>query len=288
MTPELSAALERTLETRVVASRSVSGGDINQAFRLELADGRRVFVKANPSAPARMFELEAHGLNWLRATRAIAVPRVFGVGRCSETGFLVLEWIEAASAGSDSDEQLGRQLAALHRVPAANFGLECDNYIGRLTQSNQSCADFPEFYASRRLTPQFEMAVNQGLFDQRARARFELLIGRLPRLLGDPHAPAHLHGDLWSGNCLRGRDGRAWFIDPAVYGGHREIDLAMMRLFGGFSERVFRAYAESYPLAAGHLERLKLMQLYPVLVHVNLFGGSYVAQACRILEHYVG
>lgn len=288
MTPELRTAIERMLGARIAASQSVAGGDINQAFRVELLDKRLLFVKTNANAPPGFFEREAQGLQWLRDSEAISIPRVLGVGRCSKFGFLALEWIDVGPQRPRFDEELGRALAAMHRCSPEWFGLECDNYIGSLPQANQCCSDFAEFYATRRLIPQFERAVRKGLFDPSTRVRFASLIERLERLLGDPEPPARLHGDLWSGNCLCGRDGRAWLIDPAAYGGHREIDLAMMRLFGGFSERAFQAYAESFPLSIGYRERVELMQLYPILVHVNLFGGSYVATACRVIERYIG
>jgi fructosamine-3-kinase len=286
MNADLSGALEKMLGARVTACHGVAGGDINQAFRVELSDARRVFVKAKASAPAQFFELEARGLEWLRAAEAVSVPRVLGVGKCASLGFLALEWVSVGEKGSSFDEDFGRALAVLHCCSPASFGLERDNYIGSLVQSNQRCLGFPEFYASRRLIPQFELAASKGLFDPSTRERFDSLIQGLPSLLGEPEAPARLHGDLWSGNCLCGSDGRAWLIDPAVYGGHREMDLAMMRLFGGFSERVFHAYAERYPLSCGYRERVELMQLYPILVHVNLFGGSYVASARRVIERY--
>lgn len=287
MNTELLAALERLLGARITLSRSVAGGDINQASRVELADGRTIFVKANSSAPPRMFELEAHGLEWLSAAEAISVPRVVGVGRCSCMGFLALEWIDVGARTARFDEDFGRALSVLHRSSPPCFGLDRDNYIGNLDQLNRRCSEFAEFYATQRLIPQFELAARKGLFDQAMRARFDRLIQRLASVLGEAEGPARLHGDLWSGNCLCGRDGRAWLIDPAVYGGHRELDLAMMRLFGGFSERTFDAYAESFPLAGGYRERVALMQLYPILVHVNLFGGSYVASARRIIDRYV-
>ena len=288
MNSELVAVLERLLGARITLSRSVTGGDINQAFRVELADGRRIFVKANSSVPSQLFELEAHGLEWLSAAKAISVPRVVGVGRCSSMGFLALEWIDVGARTAHFDENLGRALSVLHRYSPPCFGLDRDNYIGSLVQANPRCNEFAEFYATQRLIPQFELATSNGLFDQAMRARFDLLVQRLASVLGDPESPARLHGDLWSGNCLCGSDGRAWLIDPAVYGGHRELDLAMMRLFGGFSERTFDAYAESFPLGGGYRERVELMQLYPILVHVNLFGGSYVASARRVIGRYVG
>jgi fructosamine-3-kinase len=290
VTPELVATLERALHSRIVQSVAVSGGDINDAYRVELLDRRRVFVKTNPRAPSRMFETEAHGLDWLRAAKAIALPEVLAVGTSApygESSFLVLEWLDTGRAGPRFDEHLGQRLASLHRYGAERFGLDRDNFIGRLPQSNRRSAHFLDFFVEQRLLAQFELARKNGHFEATTRARFERFIERLGTWLSPEEPPARLHGDLWSGNHLVGPDGEPWLIDPAAYGGHREIDLAMMRLFGGFSERVFDAYSETYPLLPGHRERVHLMQLYPLLVHVNLFGGGYVASVRRIIDEYL-
>lgn len=287
MSPELLATFERLLSARVVANSRVTGGDINDAYRLDLSDRRRVFVKLNAAAPAGLFDAEVHGLSLLRATSALPIPEVLAVGSCAGSAYLALEWIEVSHSPSPrADERLGRGLAALHRHVASGFGLERDNYIGRLPQANRRYDNFRDFFAEQRLIPQFRLAQRFGLFDARIGAQFERLIEQLERFLGDPEPPATLHGDLWSGNVLFDVSGAPWLIDPAVYGGHREIDLAMMRLFGGFSSRVFHAYEEVFPLGAGHRERVPLMQLYPLLVHVNLFGGGYVASARRVIEQY--
>jgi fructosamine-3-kinase len=201
--------------------------------------------------------------------------------------YLVLEYLDPGRPTGDFDERVGRGLAALHRAGPERFGLDHDNFIGRLPQSNTPCDDWAEFYQSRRLEPQLRMASDRGLADTAMRRDFDRLFARLTERVGPKEPPARLHGDLWGGNLHRDGHGEPVLIDPAVYGGHREVDLAMMRLFGGFSARVFAAYAEAWPLAAGHEERVSLYQLYPLLVHVNLFGGGYVGSVKRALRGHV-
>ncbi|MEB2311741.1 MAG: fructosamine kinase family protein [Sorangiineae bacterium] len=275
MDERLRGAVERALGAKLGRTRRLAGGDISEAFLVELADGRRVFVKSLPSAAPSMFLAEARGLAWLAEARALRVPEVLAVG--SEVPFLALEYLEPGAPCAGFDEALGRGLAALHRAGAPRFGLEHPNFIGRLAQDNTPEPDWPTFYRARRLAP----LVRE--LDLARRDRFERLFARLPELVGPAERPARLHGDLWSGNLHRAPEGEPCLIDPAAYGGHREVDLAMMRLFGGFSERVFDAYAEAYPLAAGHAERVPLYQLYPLLVHVGLFGAGYLGSVDRAL-----
>jgi fructosamine-3-kinase len=283
----LDGALERSFGTPVAKAARLHGGDINDAYALELGDGRRVFVKTNAQAPRGMFEAEARGLAWLGAAKAVRVPRVLAVSGAAATSFLALELIESAPRRSDFDERLGRSLAALHRATPGAFGLDHDNFIGSLPQANGAHARWSDFYRSERLEPQLERASDQGRASAALRRRFERLFARLDALVGPNEPPARLHGDLWGGNLHVDETGSPCLIDPAAYGGHREIDLAMMRLFGGFSERVFAAYAEAFPLAPGHAERVPLYQLYPLMVHVNLFGGGYASSVERVLERYV-
>jgi fructosamine-3-kinase len=224
-----------------------------------------------------MFAAEARGLGWLAEAGALRIPRVVVVSRPEDAAqFLVLELLESGRPARDFDERLGQGLAALHRFGAPGFGLDHDNFIGRLPQSNATAATWVEFYRTRRLEAQLRMAVDGGHATDRMRRGFERLFAELPDLVGPAEPPARLHGDLWGGNLLCDDAGAPCLIDPAVYGGHREIDLAMMRLFGGFGARVFAAYEEAWPLPDGSAERVALYQLYPLMVHVNLFGGGYV------------
>jgi fructosamine-3-kinase len=273
----LAAALGDALGGRVASAEPLSGGDINQAYQAALDDGRRLFVKANARSPRGMFDAEARGLAWLGEASALRVPRVLAVSPPGDgPQFLALELVGSTAPARDFDERLGQGLAALHRHGAPGFGLDHDNFVGRLPQQNGPLATWAEFYRARRLEPQLKRAADAGLASTGMRRGFERLFAELPELLGPEEPPARLHGDLWGGNLLCDEAGEPCLIDPAVYGGHREIDLAMMRLFGGFGARVFAAYREVAPLAAGYEERVALFQLYPLMVHVNLFGGGYV------------
>jgi fructosamine-3-kinase len=284
----LESSLAAALGARVRGARPLAGGDINDAYEIRLGDGREVFVKSNVSAPNDMFVAEARGLGWLAEAKTLRVPAVLAASGANDvTPFLALELIRPAPRASDFDDRLGRGLAALHRHGAAAFGLDHDNYIGRLPQKNTFVVTWPEFYRVRRLGPQLKAAADAGLAPSRVRRDFERLFAQLEDLCGPPEPPARLHGDLWGGNVLAGADGRARLIDPAAYGGHREVDLAMLRLFGAPSERVFAAYDEAAPLAEGHRERVELWQLFPLLVHAALFGGSYGASVERAAVRYV-
>jgi protein-ribulosamine 3-kinase len=289
ITAELEGALRFALGGAVARTRRLSGGDINDAFEVELVSGARVFLKSNEHADAAMFPAEARGLEWLRSARALRIPEVLAVsgGRSGEPCFLVLELLTPGRPARDFDEQLGRGLAQLHRFGAPCFGLDHDNFIGSLPQRNAVHDTWADFYWHERLEPQLARAIASGQATARLRSGFERLAGKLGRLLGPEEPPARLHGDLWSGNLHVDEAGVPCLIDPAVYGGHREIDLAMMRLFGGFGETAFRAYQEVWPLSPGYAERVALYQLYPLMVHVNLFGGSYVDSVERSLARYV-
>jgi protein-ribulosamine 3-kinase len=277
-------ALERALGSPPLRARPLHGGDINHAARVDLADGRAVFVKSNPSAPAGLFEAEARGLAWLAEGRALRLPEVLATGEPGGPAFLALEYLEPGRPAPGFDEALGAGLAALHRKGARGFGLAHDNFIGKLPQSNTAHAEWPDFYQRERLEPQLARARDAGLASSHMRRGFERLFARWPEPCGPLEPPARLHGDLWSGNLFVASDGAAVLIDPAAYAGSREIDLAMMRLFGGFSSRTFAAYEEAFPLLPGHDERVALYQLYPLMVHVNHFGGSYVGAVERTLD----
>jgi fructosamine-3-kinase len=210
-----------------------------------------------------------------------------GAGGAQPLAFLLLGWIEPGPRARDFDERLGAGLAALHRTGPLAFGLDHDNFIALLPQHNTFAANWAEFYRDRRLLPLFERARSLGLLDAALERMAENLLFRLDQLVGPEEPPARLHGDLWGGNLHVDERGEPVLIDPAAYAGHREIDLAMMRLFGGFGARVFDAYAESFPLSAGHEQRVALYQLYPLLVHLCSFGAGYLGQVKSCLSRYV-
>jgi fructosamine-3-kinase len=283
MSPELRDALEQRLSTQVLGAKRLRGGDINDAFGVALRGRASIFVKTHPDPPRGMFEAEARGLRWLEEARAIRTPRVVAVSD-ERPAYLALELLKPARRRPDFDEALGRSLAALHAFGAPSFGLDHDNFIGSLPQSNARMDDWASFYWSSRLEPQLRLATDRGLIDGMTGSRFNTLRRVLRERLGPEEPPSRLHGDLWGGNLHVDETGGPCLIDPAAYGGHREIDLAMMRLFGGFGERVFAAYDAAWPLAPDADDRISLYQLYPLMVHVNLFGGSYVGSVKRALS----
>jgi len=263
-------------------ARRVPGGDINEAWAVQLADGRRAFVKTRPDAPAGEYAAEAASLAWLGEAGA-RVPRVLA----HDETFLALEWIEAGRLDAAGEEALGRALAAMHRAGADAFGAPWSLHLGAVVLSNDAGDDWPAFYAEQRLRPLAAMARDRGTLSAAGVRAVESVCDRLPQLAGPPEPPARIHGDLWSGNVLAGADGGPWLIDPASYGAHREVDLAMLALFGTPSPRTLAAYDEVHPRADGHAERIALYQLLPLLVHAVLFGGGYGDSVTRAAQRYL-
>ena len=294
-----SDTIEAATGRTVKSSQPVSGGDINDAFKVQFEDESFAFVKTRADAGAGEYAAEAAGLRWLAEPNALPVPEVLGV---SDT-VLVLDWVDEGSRGDPT--AFGAGLAAIHAAGADDWGAT-PNFlkgsdplylgaeagggglepkplrIGPLELPNTRADDWATFYAERRLAPLLPRA---GLSREGARA-VERVCARMADLAGPPEPPARLHGDLWTGNVLWGRDGRAWLIDPAAYGGHREVDLAMLRLFGNPGAQFLNAYEERFPLAPGHEERVPLYQLFPLLVHAVLFGGSYSSSAEQAARAY--
>ena len=285
MSERLADRVGAALGVAPARARVVAGGDVNRALRVDLVDGRSVFVK-HGGGDASMYGAEAGGLAWLAEPGALRVPRVLAVGD-DDAPFLAIEWLERGRPGPRHDEVLGRGLAALHGAGAERFGLDGPGYVGPLDVPNAPAPDWAAFYGDRRLRPLAAMAERRGSLPDGWRARIEALADRLPDLVGPPEPPARLHGDLWSGNVMTLADGCPALVDPAAYGGHREIDLAMLRLFGGASARFEAAYDEAHPLAPGWRERVPLMQALPLLVHVILFGGGYVGALGDVLDRHV-
>jgi fructosamine-3-kinase len=274
-----------TLPAGATDVRSVGGGDINQAFSVVLADGRNAFVKTRADVSPGEYAAEAAGLAWLAEPGALRTPRVFE----ADDRFLALEWVQPGRLSVAGAEELGRGLAITHAAGASGFGNpEGSAGFGSLRLSNEPTADWPSFYAERRLRPLARLARERNALSRAGVQAVERVCERIEDLTGPAESPARLQGDLWSGNVMADVDGRPWLIDPSAYGGHREVDLAMLRLFGAPSEHIFASYEEVAPLGAGWEERVELYQLLPLLVHALLFGGSYCAAAERVALRYSG
>jgi protein-ribulosamine 3-kinase len=261
----------------------LAGGSIHACYRWPTA-GAPLFVKVAAGAARAALEAEAEGLTELAAAHALRTPQVLACGAAGDRAFLALEWLEAGAPSAASEARLGVGLAAQHRVTAREFGWRRDNMLGSTPQANGALASWTEFYRERRLRPQLTLAAVNG-FGALLTASGERLLAALPALLGGHQPqPALLHGDLWGGNWLAAASGEPAVFDPAVYYGDPECDLAMTRLFGGFSPAFYRAYEAAAPLPAGAQQRVELYNLYHVLNHANLFGGGYAGQARRMIE----
>jgi fructosamine-3-kinase len=289
------AAAANALGVGVERARRVAGGDINEAFRLELADGRAAFLKCRAGAPAGEYELEAAGLAWLgEVTGGLPVPEVLAIVDDGGIRGLVLEWVEEGGLDAAGEERLGVGLARIHAAGAPGFGAMPPG-VGKAPlrfgavelPAGAVPADAPWWrHYGERLERLAALARDGDRLDAAAAAAVDAAVGRLGAIVGPAEPPARVHGDLWSGNVLAASDGSPWLIDPAAHGAHRELDLAMLRLFGTVSGRTLAAYEEINPLAPGHEDRVALWQLQPLLVHAILFGGSYGAAAGRAASRY--
>jgi len=270
----------------VKSTQFKSGGCINNALKLSTNKGD-FFLKWQTGIPEDMFEKEVEGLKLLAATDCIKIPQVIAYGKLEGKHYLLMENIESTSPASNYWEDFGVSLAGMHKNNSSEkYGLDHDNYIGKLPQSNKFQENWIYFFVERRLEYQLKLAIKNQLVSNDFIDRYRKLYNLLPGLL-PVDQPALLHGDMWSGNVMVGNDGKVCLIDPAVYYGHREIELAFTQMFGGFGYEFYSAYTATFPLEPGFDERVEIYNIYPHMVHVNLFGTSYLSGVECVLRRYL-
>ncbi|PLX08087.1 MAG: ketosamine-3-kinase [Marinilabiliales bacterium] len=269
----------------VIDYSSLGGGSINSAYRVNTDEGV-YFVKTNSkdSFP-EMFSKEARGLELLANANCVGVPEIICYGDIESDSFLILEYIEESSKSHNFWDEFAKNLACLHKKTSTKFGLDHDNYIGSLVQFNEFKESWSEFFTLQRLEKQLKMAIDAYLIDKSIINYFERFYKRIDEIFPQEE-PSLIHGDLWSGNYMSGPDSQAMIIDPAVYYGHREMDLGMSLLFGGFSGEFYDSYNRYFPMEKGWQKRMEYCNLYPLLVHVNLFGGSYSSSVKSIITKF--
>ncbi len=288
---DLTKALELQLASisgkavSIISDQSVGGGCINRTLKLNTTEGA-FFIKLNDAfIYPGMFDAEMQGLKLLAGKSALRIPVPLISGMFNNTAFLLMEFIGQAPPVKNFWENFRASLAALHKNTYPKFGLDISNYIGSLPQQNSYCDSWSEFFSTQRLGPLSESACRKQLLPSSLMAHFERLYARLPEIFPEEQ-PALLHGDLWNGNYMIADKGTACLIDPAVYFGHREMDLGMSKLFGGFSNGFYAAYHNAYPLEKGWQERTDICNLYPLLVHLILFGKSYLWDIERVVKKF--
>ena len=278
--------IESVIDDKIDSQRSISGGCINDAKIITTKSGNSYFVKTNSNSEKDIFLKEANGLRELAKANVIRVPNVI----YADVDFIIIENIIPQTKAKLFWENFGRDFARLHKFTSKFFGFYEDNYIGSTPQLNIpseiETVSWVDFYFNKRLLYQYKLAEKNGFAGEELRKSFSQLENKINIALKDCDAkPSLLHGDLWSGNFITDETGNACLIDPAVYYGHREADLAMTKLFGGFDTRFYSAYDEEYPLVAGYEYRENIYKLYHVLNHLNLFGTGYYHQAVSLIKY---
>ena len=284
----LKHKIELAIGDKIISHRQISGGCINDAEIVTCKSGKTFFVKTNNNSTMDMFVKEANGLLELSKANVIRVPRITH----AEADFIILENISSQAKDKLFWEKFGRNFAVLHKYSSISFGFYEDNYIGATPQvnlvNNTEKTNWSEFYFNKRILYQYKLAENKGYAGEELRKYFSRLESKINLIFNDCNVkPSLLHGDLWSGNFITDETGNACLIDPAVYYGHREADLAMTKLFGGFDSRFYSAYNEEYPLDSEYGYRVNIYKLYHVLNHLNLFGSGYYQQAVSLIKFYL-
>lgn len=274
------------IDIGAVTINQISGGSINQTYKLAGSGGSSHFLKLNSAKKfPQLFHLEKDGLNCLSSAGCIRTPAVRGNGIYNDWQFLVLEWIEEGERTKSFWERFGRKLAELHQSTNDKFGYETNNYMGALMQKNAFKKSWMDFFIECRVRPQIVLAIEKGNLQAGAMDAME----RMKKRLGEIFAvepPSLIHGDLWSGNYICDRKEEPVLIDPAIYFGHRSMDLGMTTLFGGFDSVFYSSYNHYFPLPANYMEQWEVCNLYPLLIHLNLFGTSYRSAVMEVLKKY--
>ncbi|MBO9203319.1 MULTISPECIES: fructosamine kinase family protein [Niastella] len=286
----ITAAVQSFIQTLLNTTTSlqftpVGGGSINHTYRIT-AGKETFFCKINQlcTIPA-LFETERQGLELLAQQQVIRIPQVIASGQSADHQVLILEWIDQGLQSDVFWTHFGEQLAALHHIQGKQFGLATDNYMGALHQSNQPTDSWTDFFIQQRIAPQVKLAIDRQLLEPVHVHQFEKLYQQLGNLF-TPEPAVLLHGDLWSGNFLCDASENPVLIDPAVYYGHRSIDMAMTSLFGGFDSLFYESYNYHYPLPVNYRQQWEVCNLYPLLIHLNLFGKSYLADILHTIRRY--
>ena len=277
--------VETDLEADLQSSSHVSGGCINNTEKIVTSKGT-FFIKRNNDMYEDMFLKEALGLAYLESHSALRVPKVVSQGTAGNQAYLLLEWIESGHRTHEFWSSFGKYLAQQHNQTSKWFGLDHDNYIGRLPQTNKKHSSWYDFFITERLEPQIKLALQNYLLDEALVEQFKKFYKKLEELI-PIEPPSLLHGDLWSGNFMVDINNSPVLVDPAFYYGHRETELAFTHLFGGFEPTFYRFYEEEHPLEPGFDRRIAIHNLYPLLVHVNLFGSSYLSGIKQTLKRFV-
>jgi protein-ribulosamine 3-kinase len=271
-------------EAKIESVEHVGGGCINSSAKIATNRGS-FFIKWNSSTRAEMFQREVEGLEILQASNTIKIPTILGLATIDQNTFLLLELIESKQTAPSFWVDFGQKIAQMHRKSSMHFGHDHSNFIGSLDQSNKKHQDWASFFISERIVPQLKLAESSRKIDGTFLRKFDTLFSKLADLI-PKESPSLLHGDLWSGNFLCGEESKPVIFDPAIYFGHREMEIAFTRLFGGFDNRFYTSYQKEFPLEWGFEDRIDIHNLYPLLVHVNLFGTSYLSGIHQTLKRF--
>ncbi len=280
--PLLAGAVQIKLQASITTCKSVRGGDVSTAFRCDLDDGRVIFVKTHPDPPNHFFNTEAKSLEWLSEAGA-RVPKVLATSD-DAPAHLVLDWVQSGRSTREGDADFGRMLAHLHQQPFPCFGRPDSRTTGSRGLPNAPSTSWQDHYGQQRLLPLVSIGLQSESLPAETARRLRIAAESLDAFVGPAEPPSLLHGDLWAGNRIVDSSGRSWMIDPSSFGGHREFDLAMMRLFGGYGPDCFSAYQNEFPLSEGWEDRVLLHQLAPLAVHAIKFGAHYVGALNDALE----